>query len=66
MTVPGTGVALKFKEAAKLLGISVRHLSNLVKRGEVPSVKLGRRRVFYRDVLNEWLRDRVRSGTETA
>jgi excisionase family DNA binding protein len=34
------------REAAQMLGISVRALYDLLARGELPSVKLGGRRLF--------------------
>lgn len=46
-------VFMSREAAARLLGISERHLSRLVKAGDVPSVELGRRRLFRRSELEE-------------
>ncbi len=47
------------RTAAKLLGISMRKLSDLAVSGEVPSVKIGRKRKFDPDELRRWWRDKM-------
>lgn len=41
------------EEAAHALGMSLCHLRDLVARGVIPTVRLGRRRMINRDVLND-------------
>lgn len=43
-------------EAARLLGLSLATVDRLVKRGEVPHRKCGRRVLFHRPTLESWLR----------
>ena len=43
------------KEAATYLGVCERSLKRWAKAGKVPSVKLGRRRIFPKTVLDAWL-----------
>ncbi|ADG66834.1 DNA binding domain protein, excisionase family [Planctopirus limnophila DSM 3776] len=43
-------------QAARLLGLSLATLDRLVKRGEVPHRKIGRRVLFCRETLVKWLR----------
>lgn len=42
---PMTPLLVSVKEAATLYGISYRHMVNLLDAGEIPSLKLGRRRM---------------------
>ena len=48
-------LALTVAEAAETLGISVNHAYLLAKRGEIPTVWLGKRRVVPRKELMEYL-----------
>lgn len=48
-------LALRPREAAKTLGISERLLWTLTKRGEIPAKRAGRRVLYSRDRLREWL-----------
>jgi|DewCreStandDraft_5_1066085.scaffolds.fasta_scaffold01204_6 excisionase family DNA binding protein len=63
-------LALRPKEAARLLGISVRHLRELTKRGTIPCVRpnLGRRSaVLYPvELLREWLRGAAQFAPQVA
>lgn len=63
-------LALRPKEAARLLGISVRHLRELTKAGVIPCVRptAGRRSaVLYPvDLLRQWLRQAAQSAPQTA
>jgi excisionase family DNA binding protein len=47
------------KALAAHLAISIRGVHRLIASGELPSLKLGRRRVVSRDAVNEWLSDRA-------
>jgi excisionase family DNA binding protein len=42
-------------EAADYLHISISALGNLLAAGQVPSIKIGRRRVFLRSSLDAWM-----------
>lgn len=44
------------EEAAKLLGINRESLYAAARRGEVPHRRVGRRYIFVREVLEDWLR----------
>ncbi|MGH9158280.1 MAG: helix-turn-helix domain-containing protein [Acidimicrobiales bacterium] len=51
-TTTGEGLAISVDEAARLLGISRDLAYDLVRRGELPSVRLGRRIVVPRVKLD--------------
>jgi excisionase family DNA binding protein len=59
---PGTRRILNLKQAAEYLGISRSHLLNIIK-GKVKGVprlqpiRVGRRLLFLRERLDEWLRE---------
>ncbi len=65
-TAPGNAVsevlALRPREAARVLGISERLLWSLTNRGEIPHLKLGRATLYPVAQLQEWLRERARKG----
>lgn len=46
---------LKVEDVARLLGVSKPHAYNLVARGEIPSVRIGRSLRVRRDQLLAWL-----------
>jgi len=48
-------------EAAEFLRVNVRTLGEWVQRGEVPAAKVGRRLVFSRAQLADWLRDKAKA-----
>lgn len=50
------------KNAAKLLGISVRHLANLRKAGTIPSLRLGGRVLFDPAALRRWIVKQSQQG----
>ncbi|MEQ9454676.1 MAG: helix-turn-helix domain-containing protein [Phycisphaeraceae bacterium] len=54
---------LNIRQAAKVLGISSRYVSDLVARDEIPSIKLGRRRLFPYDALKTWLAKKPQQPT---
>jgi excisionase family DNA binding protein len=49
------------KEAAALYGISYRHMVNLLDAGEIPSLKLGRRRMVSYGALVEHIDRRLKA-----
>ena len=55
-------IAVRTKEAAEMLSISVRHLANLVKSGEIPKAKSGEKKkcanLFLVSDLKQWLENR--------
>jgi excisionase family DNA binding protein len=55
-------LALTVPEAAYLLNISGWHAWNLVQKGELPSFKVGRRRLVARTVVEQYIAE----GTDTA
>jgi excisionase family DNA binding protein len=59
---PIAPLALSLLEASRAMRISERHLQQLALDGEIPSVKIGRRRVFPADLLAEFLRRRATGG----
>lgn len=48
-------LAYSIDEAGQALGVTGRHIRNLIERGEIRSVRLGRRRVIPAEVLRELL-----------
>jgi len=51
-------LAVRPREAARMLGISLRYLQELTRRGEIPCVKAGRATLYAVEDLREWLRSR--------
>jgi len=47
------------KEAAKYLGFHLVTVYRLLKKGEVPATKIGGQWRFKKDVLDNWLTDRM-------
>lgn len=45
--------------AAKMLGVSERHLWQQAKDGVIPSVRTGRRIIFVVDQLKKWLEEKA-------
>lgn len=56
---PATPLLVSVKEAAVLYGISYRHMVNLLDAGEIPSLKLGRRRMVSYSHLVEHVNRRL-------
>jgi excisionase family DNA binding protein len=52
-------IALRPREAAKLLGICTRTLWTWTRAGRVPCVKIGKTVLYPADQLREWLRREV-------
>ena len=47
------------REAAVILGISKSYAYTLVKRKELPSLELGKRRVIPKMYLEQWIQEKV-------
>jgi len=58
-------LAVGITEAARRLGLSARTIATLVKRGDLESRKIGRRRLIPTSVLVEFIRRDHRSGRVT-
>ena len=52
------------REAARMLGVSVRTLYDLLARGELPSVRVNGRRLFRLKSLEDWVAQREQASTE--
>ena len=55
--VPVPRLALRLSEAALACGVSESFLHNMAVNGEIPSVKVGRARLFPVERLRKWLLD---------
>lgn len=51
------------QEAADIVGLSEWSVYNLVRRGEVPHIRIGRRVLFRRSTLLAWLDEREAAST---
>jgi len=58
-----TDVFLNIKETASLLKVHVSHVNKLVAEGKIPSYKMGKRRLFKRDDIINWM-ERFRVAPE--
>jgi excisionase family DNA binding protein len=47
------------QEAAELLSVSPRHLFDLVRRGEIKSIKSGNRNLFPKESLIGWIESKL-------
>ena len=47
------------REAAEVLDVSKSYLYELVKRKEIPSLQLGKRRVIPKSYLEQWIQEKV-------
>jgi excisionase family DNA binding protein len=59
-------LALRPRDAAGALGVSLSTLERLTRTGEISVVKLGRVRLYEISVLNEFLKSRRVGGQEVA
>ncbi len=55
-------LTLTAKEAAKKMGISYWLLLEMVKRGEVPHIRAGKRVLFRMESLETWMDDQERAS----
>jgi excisionase family DNA binding protein len=53
------------QEAAELLSVSPRHLFDLVKRGEIKSIKSGNRNLFPKESLIGWIESKLSKPSNT-
>jgi excisionase family DNA binding protein len=64
---PKDPLLLSKNEAAKVLGVSVRTIENLLRRCDLPSVPIGRRRMIPVNALTVFVRRRTtHAGRELA
>lgn len=56
--------ALSIDEAAKRLGIGRTLMHEAARRGEFPTIRIGRRRVIPVKALNDWLENGFDGSTE--
>jgi excisionase family DNA binding protein len=54
-----TPALLSAVDTARYLAISQRTLATLTASGEVPSLTIGRRRVYPRVALDQWIAERI-------
>lgn len=57
-SVSYTQLVLTIHETADALAVSPRHIARLIARQELPSIKIGRRRLIRREDLRSWLEGR--------
>lgn len=50
---------LSLAEVSKLLDLSEGTVLNWVSENRIPSIKLGRRRIFNLDSINQWLKSNI-------
>ena len=50
------------KEAAKYLGLHLITIYRLIKKGELPSFKVGGQWRFKKDLLDEWIAGKINGG----
>ncbi|NJL32379.1 MAG: helix-turn-helix domain-containing protein [Phycisphaerales bacterium] len=55
-------LALSVHDAAAALGVSGRTIEKMVARGELPSFRVGDRRLFSVDSLRAWVREKSAGG----
>jgi hypothetical protein len=61
--LPDDRILIDLTEAARRLSVSPKHLWTLAKQGQVPSVKLGARRLFVVAVLEQAFSDQLMAST---
>lgn len=66
MNKPGKRIALRVKEAAEMLGISERTCYDLIYKGELPSLKIGRAIRIPMDLLQRHITERTTGGNGKA
>lgn len=57
---------LTVKQAAEMLNVSVGTVRNLLRRGELPSLRVGNQIRFIRENLERWINDRVQCRYEAS
>ena len=61
---PNTKLTCTVSEAAKILGISKPTMYDLVHKGTIPSISVGRKILISRKVLSDWLENGGTHGKE--
>ncbi len=59
---PETPIFVRPEGAARLLGISRMAVYQLLREGELPSLKMGRRRMIPREAVEAWARQRMQEA----
>ena len=57
--LPANRIAYSPTELAEATGSTRQHIQNLIARGELPSIKLGRKRLIAADVVERLLKGEV-------
>ena len=50
---------MSIKELAEYLGIGKSKIYNLIRLNKIPASKIGRQYKFSKDVINEWLKEKL-------
>jgi excisionase family DNA binding protein len=58
----GNGRLLDAKEVAELLGVPVSWVYEQSRKGEIPTVTLGRYRRYRREAIETWIEEHERQG----
>lgn len=53
------------KEASEYLGISLPTLYRYINRDKIPCFRLGNQWRFKKEVLDEWIEERIREGVKS-
>jgi excisionase family DNA binding protein len=56
---------MTIKQSAQMLKVSVGTVRNLLRRGELPALRVGKQIRFVREDLEHWIRHRVRELPES-
>ncbi|MEZ7892720.1 MAG: helix-turn-helix domain-containing protein [Candidatus Wallbacteria bacterium] len=51
-------ITITAKQAARIIGISYWSLLEMCKRGEIPYIPIGKKRLFRQEALLRWLEER--------
>lgn len=62
---PVPKLALSIVETAEAIGVCERTVQTLLSNGEIPSVRVGQRRLIPVDALKEWLSKRIEAVRRT-
>lgn len=62
---PVPRVTLSVAEAAKALSLSDRTITSMIAKGEIPVIRIGKRRLIPVDGLREWVASRITAPTAT-
>lgn len=66
VTFPPQRLLFRFSEAAEILGVGLSTVNQLVARGEIPVVRIGRAVRIPAEPLREWTKQRTRLATRPA